>query len=110
MSTETGWPHDERFRFVVTRARTVHILPANTQTEVAPIKDGQDFAASATGRTRMLCGHRCWVDWTESSRTAAHPVGEFNDEDLCRRCMRALGPDAYRVFEQRLYEEIRSEQ
>lgn len=87
--------------FVRAPSSLVHIrLPQPP--EWAPRPDGERIPAGEVGqavraaRSQMVCGTRLHE---EHQGGPAYAVGTFADEDLCRRCVRGLGPHSVRAFE-----------
>lgn len=88
------------FRYIRSTTGRVHVLLPNDPDEaVEPVRSGQEFAAVMMDTTRMACGVELHIDWTEVSRRRATPVGEFDDADLCSRCVMAVGDQAEQIFD-----------
>ena len=87
-------------RYIRSTTGRVHVLPAEpTDSPAAPIADGDEFAAMVLAPTRMACGAAIHIDWTGGKGRRAQPVGEFDDVDLCSRCVMALGTEAEWIFD-----------
>ncbi|MFF5261451.1 hypothetical protein ACFY4C_21110 [Actinomadura viridis] len=87
-------------RFIRSTTGRVHVLPDDAhECSAEPIASGHDFAAIMLAPTRMLCGSVFSIDWTGGQGRRAQPVGDFADEDLCARCVMAMGDQASEIFD-----------
>lgn len=85
-----GYEPDEELRFFVagdpfhTDVGTVHLRNRRSRDELIAQTDW------ALGRQRAVCG---------VTGSIYGGIGKFDDDRLCRRCMKALGDQTLRVFE-----------
>jgi hypothetical protein len=80
---------------------TVHVMPHGLESWPSGFR-GMNVAADAEKYVnalvmpRMLCGARAWPSHTRSDLGMV--VTDFSDDDLCARCVRALGDQSWRAF------------
>lgn len=87
-------------RYIRSTTGRVHVLPTEpAEAPSAPVRSGSQFAAMMLAPTRMACGASIHIDWTGGTGRRAEPVGEFDDADLCSRCVLAMGAESVRIFD-----------
>jgi hypothetical protein len=86
-------PDDEALQFARSDTGRVHILswiPGPDDEGWEPAESGR-WAEALMAKTLMLCGLRLFLPEAKCG-------GDFADDDLCSRCIHALGDQQWRAF------------
>jgi hypothetical protein len=95
-------PEGEPLQFVRNvESGTVHILPVGSDGIERALPDAEVTAAEVlycVGRRPMLCGTMLITGFDERFPACYTTGYAFTDDQLCVRCVRALGDQSWRAF------------